>query len=38
MRAFLDGLRADHGSPEGYLSDIGIDRAVITTLQERLLA
>lgn len=37
MRAFLDGLRADHGSPEGYLSDIGIDRAVITTLQERLL-
>jgi protein-tyrosine phosphatase len=37
MRAFLDGLRADHGSPEGYLSDIGIDQAVITTLQERLL-
>jgi protein-tyrosine phosphatase len=37
MRAFLAGLGDAHGSPGGYLSDIGVEPAVITTLRNRLL-
>jgi protein-tyrosine phosphatase len=38
MRAFLDGLTARHGSPLGYLADIGIGDDVVAELQHRLLA
>jgi protein-tyrosine phosphatase len=37
MRAFLDGLRSRHGSPMGYLTDIGVDTAVLDALRARLL-
>jgi protein-tyrosine phosphatase len=37
MRAFLDGLSLRHGSPMGYLADIGVDAPVVDELRARLL-
>jgi protein-tyrosine phosphatase len=37
IQAFLDGLRAQHGSIEGYLAAIGIGDDVVATLRRRLL-
>jgi hypothetical protein len=38
MHAFLDILRERHGSIEGYLTDAGVEAAVLDTLRARLLA
>jgi protein-tyrosine phosphatase len=37
MRAFLDGLRAQHGSIEAYLAAVGAGPDVVSTLKSRLL-
>jgi hypothetical protein len=37
MQAFLDVLRERHGSIDGYLTDAGVEPAVIDTLRARLL-
>jgi hypothetical protein len=37
MRAFLELLRARHGSVERYLLDAGVDTAALATLRDRLL-
>jgi protein tyrosine/serine phosphatase len=37
MQRFLDLVRERHGSPEGYLVDIGLDAAAIGSLRANLL-
>ena len=38
MQAFLDTLRERHGSIAGYLSDAGLEPAVLDQLRSRLLS
>ena len=37
MQAFLEMLRARHGSIDAYLTDIGVGHGVVRTLRRRLL-